>query len=132
MQLSLKEIHTTEGANDGGRDADLLMTILEEREQLEAAHSHADVDELRRRNDGAPSRVLATNSNHTCANAAPLISLSFAISERIHHTVAEIDDAFKHSDFASAQRAVARLQYWTSLQSAIRDWEPGKAVVLKH
>jgi len=59
LQLSLKGIHTAEGANDGGRDADLLMTILEEREQLEEARTHADVDELRRRNDGAASRATA-------------------------------------------------------------------------
>jgi len=74
--------------------------------------------------DGQPCRLRQ--------RPAPLVSLSPAVAERIHRTVAEIDHAFKHSDLAAAQRAVARLQYWTSLQSAIREWEPGKAVVLKH
>ena len=96
------------------------MQLLEERERLEAATTADEVAQLRRENDGS-----AFSAPVFCVCVFPFLTRTFAIgTARVEAAVATMEKAFRANDLAAAREATAELQYWVSLQDAIRDWEP--------
>lgn len=84
-------------------DPELLMEVLEAREQIEAAGSEEEIQEMREQND-----------------------------QRIDESVAVIDGAFKTDDIDMAKSEAVKLRYWINIKESLDAWEKGKPVVLVH
>jgi molecular chaperone HscB len=85
-------------------DPELLMEVLDAREQIEDAgdDEHA-LDALREEN---------------------------ALRER--ESIDVLARCFRDGDLDAAVREAARLRYWVNIRETIDNWEPGKPVVLEH
>lgn len=86
-----------------GKDMELLMAVLEVREEIEQATSEEDLDPVRTANDA-----------------------------RMRASEAALADAFAADDAAAARREAVRLRYWVNIDDALRNWERGKDIVLEH
>lgn len=85
------------------KDMELLMAVLEVREDIERAADEADLEPIRQANDA-----------------------------RMRASEAELASAFAADDAASARREAVRLRYWVNIDDALRNWERGKDIVLEH
>ncbi|KAL1933388.1 hypothetical protein VTP01DRAFT_7478 [Rhizomucor pusillus] len=84
-------------------DPELLMEIMEFREELEEAQTEEQVHELKQRND-----------------------------EKYNETVQHLSSAFANDDLDQAKEYMIQLQYWDNIRRAIVDWAPGKRIEIKH
>tara|TARA_R110002003_G_scaffold206_22_gene15867 strand:- start:6649 stop:7260 length:612 start_codon:yes stop_codon:yes gene_type:complete len=101
--LSLKGIEVAEDETAKVEDAELLMEVLEAREQIEDAEREVDLIEMKHQND-----------------------------QRIRDSEAVLEKAFKDEDIALAKSETVRLRYWINIKESIDNWEQGKPVVLQH
>ncbi|MCJ1313621.1 hypothetical protein MMC25_007300 [Agyrium rufum] len=101
--LSLRGIEVAEDETAKTEDPDLLMEVLEVREDIEAAESEDDLLPLQEHNE-----------------------------RRIEHSVDVLDDAFAKDDLERAKTEAVRLRYWVNIKDSLEAWEPGKPVVLMH
>lgn len=101
--LSLRGIDVAEDETAKVDDPDLLMEVLETREEIEAAEEEEDLIEMKRIN-----------------------------SERIRKSEDVIDKAFKDDDMKLAKEEAVKLRYWVNIQESLHGWEKGKPVVLNH
>ncbi|OBZ87655.1 Iron-sulfur cluster co-chaperone protein HscB, mitochondrial [Choanephora cucurbitarum] len=85
------EVDESESLND----PELLMEVMEFREELEEVSSEEELKPLKQRND-----------------------------ERYQETVNRLQDAFEKQDYDRAKELAIELQYWTSIQNAIHEWHP--------
>ncbi|CAK7225554.1 hypothetical protein SBRCBS47491_005928 [Sporothrix bragantina] len=107
-QYLLKQRHGIDLAGDestvgGATEMDLLMAVLEVREEIEQAQSEADLEPIRAANQ-----------------------------ERIQASEAVLEKAFAADDADTARREAVRLRYWVNIDDALRNWERGKDIVLEH
>ncbi|GAA5861854.1 hypothetical protein JCM3774_001328 [Rhodotorula dairenensis] len=103
----LLSIHgVTIGEADPVTDPDLLMTIMETREELEEAESEQDVTRIRDRNKAERARVIEALSTAFGANSEP--------------------------DLEEARNLVIELRYLDNIEQVCREWQPGKRVELQH
>lgn len=79
------------------------MTVLEVREAIEEATTHAEVDKIKLDNN-----------------------------TRIKEVEGELIKAFKEGRAEDARDKTIELRYWEGLRKACDDWEPGKRVELVH
>lgn len=84
-------------------DPELLMEVLEAREQIEEAEKEEDLMEMRVANE-----------------------------ERIEESVRILEDVFERDDLSAAKSEAVKLRYWINIKESIDGWEPGKPVVLQH
>ena len=84
-------------------DPDLLMEVLEVREQIEAAQEEGELEGLKRANEGNIGR-----------------------SEEV------LDRAFREDDIDLATAEAVRLRYWINIKESLDGWERGKPIVLVH
>lgn len=91
------------GEGESLEDPELLMRVMELREQLEAVEKEDDLEPLRQENDGY-----------------------FA------ETAEVLKAAFAEGDLEAAKKAATELRYWSNIQKACREWEPGQRIELKH
>ncbi|KIW68121.1 Fe-S protein assembly co-chaperone HscB [Phialophora macrospora] len=89
--------------HSGLTDHETLLEVMEAQEALEEATSHEDIEKLMEEN-----------------------------AARIRETEEILGRAFERDDVNEAKRECVRLNYWRSLQGALKDWEPGKDVRLVH
>ncbi|KAI8340003.1 Co-chaperone HscB, C-terminal oligomerization domain-containing protein [Chlamydoabsidia padenii] len=82
---------------------ELLMDVMEVREELEDAETNDDVERIKQAND-----------------------------DKIEETVGQISAAFSKKDLDLAKEYSIQLQYWENIRQAIIDWAPGKRVEIKH
>ncbi|ORZ22035.1 Co-chaperone HscB, C-terminal oligomerization domain-containing protein [Absidia repens] len=82
---------------------ELLMDVMEVREELEEATTNEDVELIKQENDG-----------------------------KIKETVAQLSKAFSEKDLDLAKDYSIQLQYWENIRRAIIDWSPGKRIEIKH
>ncbi|KAI9171564.1 J-type co-chaperone JAC1 [Paramyrothecium foliicola] len=101
--LSLRGVDVANDETLKIEEPDLLMEVLESREDIEAATDEAELDEPRRVND-----------------------------DRIAASEAELERAFRTDDVDAAKREAVRLRYWINIKESLDNWEPGKPVVLQH
>lgn len=84
-------------------EPDLLMLVLEAREEIEEADREEDLEEPRRIND-----------------------------ERIRASEDLLDKAFARDDITAAKREAVRMRYWVNIKESLDNWEQGKPVILQH
>lgn len=101
--LSLRGIEVAEDETAKVDDPELLMEVLEAREQIEEAESEEDLVEMHQTNE-----------------------------ERIERSVAEIERCFKEDDLQGAKNESIKLRYWVNIKESIEGWEKGAPVVLQH
>jgi molecular chaperone HscB len=101
--LSLREIDVAEDETAKVEDPELLMEVLDTREQIEMAHEEEEVQELRAVND-----------------------------ERIAKSEEILEEAFRRDDMERAKKEAVKLRYWINIKESLDAWERGKPVVLIH
>ena len=101
--LSLRGIDVAEDETAKVEDPELLMEVLDAREEIENAGEEEELDEMKRINE-----------------------------ERIERSEAILDEAFKRDDIEGAKGEAVRLRYWVNIKESLDAWERGKPVVLVH
>lgn len=89
------------GAEEG--DKELLMEVLETREEMEEVQEEGDLDALKVRNE-----------------------------ERIANCEDMVGKALESGDLDTARRETVRLRYWVNIRDSLHAWEKGKPVVMVH
>ena len=84
-------------------DPELLMEVLDTREEIENAGEEEELEELKRVND-----------------------------ERIETSEKLLEGAFRDDDMEGAKEEAVRLRYWVNIKESLDGWEKGKPVVLVH
>ncbi|KAM3077480.1 molecular chaperone [Clarireedia jacksonii] len=101
--LSLRGIDVAGDETGKLDDAELLMEVLETREEIEDAQQEEDLKEVRERND-----------------------------RRIEEAEGGLERAFRDDDLEGARREAVKLRYWINIKESLDAWEKGKPVVLVH
>ena len=101
--LSLRGIDVAEDETAKVEDPELLMDVLETREDIEAAEEETQLKPLKERND-----------------------------ERIRESEHILTAAFKSDDMDTAKEESVKLRYWINIKESLDAWEKGKPVVLVH
>ncbi len=101
--LSLRGIDVAEDETAKVEDSELLMEVLEAREQIEEAQQEEDLAEMEHVN-----------------------------RKRIAASILVLKNAFKNDDLERAKKEVVRLRYWNNIEDSIHNWEKGAPVVLQH
>ncbi|KAF1996276.1 Co-chaperone Hsc20, partial [Amniculicola lignicola CBS 123094] len=101
--LSLRGIDTHEDETAKVEDPELLMEVLEAREQIEEAQSEEDLVEMKVENEA-----------------------------RIAESVGILEEAFEKDDVDTAKKEAVKLRYWVNIKESLHGWERGKPVVLEH
>lgn len=84
-------------------DPELLMEVLDTREEIENAQEEEELVELKQAND-----------------------------ERIEASEKVLDEAFMSDNMAMAKEEAVRLRYWVNIKESLDSWEKGRPVVLVH
>lgn len=84
-------------------DGDVLMTVMELREQIEEAS-----DEIK------------------------LAPVKDQAKELIETELSSIEKSFAQSSWTEAKTSAIRLRYWENILKAAADWEPGAEIRLEH
>ncbi|KAM0296314.1 hypothetical protein ACHAPM_010306 [Fusarium culmorum] len=101
--LSLRGVDVANDETLKVEEPELLMLVLEAREEIEDAEKEEDLDEPRAAND---ARI--------------------AESEQV------LEHAFRHDDIEAAKHEAVRLRYWVNIKESLDNWESGKPMVLQH
>lgn len=101
--LSQRGIETAEDETAKVDDPELLMEVLEAREQIEEAESEEDLVSMKEENEG-----------------------------RIRESIKALEQAFAGDDMELAKIETVKLRYWMNISESIANWEKGKPVVLEH
>jgi len=105
--LQQLERQGVEGVPEGTSMADpsLLMEVMELQEALEEAEDEAAVEQVHEANQ-----------------------------EHMQNVLTQLDQAFAHAplDTQRVQALAMQLRYWTNIDKAIREWQPGKRPELQH
>ncbi|KAF7723582.1 hypothetical protein EC973_001823 [Apophysomyces ossiformis] len=91
------------GESESLHDPELLMDVMEVREELEEASTESDVNRIKIQND-----------------------------EKMQETIQNLSTSFANEAFDQAKEYVIQLQYWENIRHAIIDWSPGKRVEVHH
>lgn len=101
--LSLRGIDVAEDETAKVEDPELLMEVLDAREEIENAEEEEELEEMKRINE-----------------------------ERIEKSGSILDEAFKRDDIDRAKGEAVRLRYWVNIKESLDAWEQGKPVILVH
>ncbi|KAI0125585.1 Fe-S protein assembly co-chaperone HscB [Xylariales sp. AK1849] len=101
--LSLRGLDVANDETAKVEDPELLMEVLEAREEIEDAQEESELEGLKTRNEG-----------------------------REQESVAELARCFAEGDSTGAIRECVRLRYWVNIRESLHNWERGKPIVLEH
>ena len=101
--LSLRGIDVAQDETAKVEDPELLMEVLEMREEIESIE-----------------------------NEEELLPLKEANEAKIEKSVEVLDGAFKVDDLNLAKEEAVKLRYWINIKDSLDAWEKGKPVVLVH
>lgn len=101
--LSLNGIDVAEDETAKIDDPELLGEVLEARECIEGAEREAEVEALRVENE-----------------------------RKVERSVEVLGGLCGGGEWEAVRGEAVRLRYWVNVREALRDWEPGKRVVLVH
>ncbi|KAJ4992024.1 Fe-S protein assembly co-chaperone HscB [Stagonosporopsis vannaccii] len=101
--LSQRGIETADDETAKVDDPELLMEVLEAREQIEDAESEEDLVGMKDENE-----------------------------IRIQESIKALEGAFAADDVEMAKSETVKLRYWMNISESIANWEKGKPIVLEH
>ncbi|WYZ34921.1 hypothetical protein EsH8_I_001197 [Colletotrichum jinshuiense] len=101
--LSLRGVDVANDETLKVEDPELLMIVLEAREEIEEATQESELEGQRAAND-----------------------------ERIRGSEQVLEQAFRQDDIETAKREAVNLRYWVNIHESLNNWEPGKPIVLQH
>jgi len=101
--LSLRGINLAEDETAKVEDHELLMEVLDAREEIENAREEEELSDLKQINN-----------------------------KRIEASEKVLDGAFREDDLNTAKVEAVRLRYWVNIKESLDGWERGKPVVLVH
>ena len=101
--MSLRGIDVADDETAKVEDPELLMEVLDAREEIENAQEEEELEEMKRVNE-----------------------------ERIEESEKVLDKAFREDDMALAKEEAVKLRYWVNIKDSLDAWEQGKPVVLVH
>ena len=101
--LFLRGIDVAEDETAKVEDPELLMEVLEAREEIEAAAEESELKPLKERNE-----------------------------ERIKDSESVLESAFRNDDMEIAKEEAIKLRYWINIKESLDAWEKRKPVVLVH
>ncbi|KAH8656998.1 putative chaperone [Tricladium varicosporioides] len=101
--LGLRGVNVADDETAKVADPDLLMEVLEAREEIEGARSEEDLVELKRVNE-----------------------------ERIGRSEEVLERAFREDDLRKAGDEAVSLRYWVNIRESLHAWEEGKPITLAH
>ncbi|OHF01335.1 Fe-S protein assembly co-chaperone HscB [Colletotrichum orchidophilum] len=101
--LSLRGVDVADDETLKVEDPELLMVVLEAREEIEEATAESELEGQRAANEG-----------------------------RIRASEEVLETAFRHDDIETAKREAVNLRYWVNIQESLDNWEAGKPIVLQH
>ncbi|KAK2624462.1 hypothetical protein QTJ16_006412 [Diplocarpon rosae] len=101
--LSLRGIDVAEDEMAKVEDPELLMEVLETREEIESASDEGELDGLKTAND-----------------------------KRIEESEEVLNRAFKEDNMELAKGEAVRMRYWVNIKESLDGWEKGKPIVLVH
>lgn len=101
----LLSINGIEMSSEGEKltDSDVLMTVMEAREQIEEAQTESDLAEVKQ-------------------EAKDLIA----------GELVRLAELFRSGEWQGAKVSAVKLRYWQNIQKAAMDWEPGSEIRLDH
>ncbi|KAG2186946.1 hypothetical protein INT44_003174 [Umbelopsis vinacea] len=99
--LALNGVEVAE--SESLEDPELLMEVMEIREQMEEAETEEDIKKLKQEN-----------------------------IDKIAHTAEQLTKSFKSNNMDEAKELTIQMQYWDNIRRAIVDWAPGKRIELQH
>ena len=101
--LNLRGIDVAQDETAKVEDPELLMEVLDTREEIENAQEEEELEDLRRVNDG-----------------------------RIEESEKVLDTAFREDNMEIAKGEAVRMRYWVNIKESLDNWEKGKPVILVH
>lgn len=101
--LSLRGIDVAEDETAKVEDPELLMEVLDTREEIEDASEEGELEGLKTVND-----------------------------KRIEESEKVLDRAFREDDMDAAKGEAVKMRYWVNIKESLDGWEKGKPVVLVH
>ncbi len=101
--LSLRGLDVADDESAKTDDSELLMVVLEAREEIEEAEEEEQLKPLKMANDA-----------------------------RIKESLEVLERAFREDDLTTAKMEAIKLKYWTNIKESIDAWERGKPVILVH
>ena len=111
-----RDLGSDEDADGGGggkkMDPELLMTVLQTREELEDASGQEAVDAIRAQNKERFQHVLDRLDKIFAATAEP------TNAEKV--------------DWQQVIGLAVQLRYWQNIEDACREWQPGNPIALAH
>ncbi|KAI8581565.1 hypothetical protein K450DRAFT_231935 [Umbelopsis ramanniana AG] len=99
--LALNGVEVAE--SESLEDPELLMEVMEIREQMEEAETEEDIKKLKQEN-----------------------------IDKIEQTAEQLIKSFKSNNMEEAKELTIQMQYWDNIRRAIVDWAPGKRIELQH
>lgn len=111
-------------------DPEVLMEVMELREELEEASTEEEAAQVRAKNKGEYTILIYVMRK----TAAHFFFFILPIAERLDATVDTLKEAFSKQppDTEAARSAAVGLRYWNNIEKAAREWQPGKRVELQH
>jgi len=101
--LALRGVNVAEDETAKIDNPELLMEVLETREEIEAVEDEKELRPLKEHNDS-----------------------------RIEESEKSLDAAFRADDIKTAEQEAVKLRYWINIKESLEAWEKGKPVVLVH
>lgn len=109
----LKEKGVQVNESDSLEDPELLMEVMEFREELEEVTSEQELSALKQRNDGKHKKKVIS-----------CMFLIIKLIDQFNETVDKLKEAFNKQDYENAKKLTIELQYWNSIRNAILEWHP--------
>ena len=99
-------------------DPELLMEVLEAREQLEDASNE---DEAKVVQDGSEGKKKSKNEISLAYIDLFIFFSNLNCAARMNSLVEDISKAFKNKDYPLAKKLTIQLRYWNNIRNAARD-----------
>ena len=106
--LQLEGVHINE--SESLDDTELIMEVMEAREELDTAESREDVDRIRNENEGA----------HLLADGTRCILM--VSTEKIEMLLPKLSSAVQAKDWEAAKRETIKLKYLQGIDAAAEAW----------
>lgn len=107
--LQLEGFPITE--SEGLDDPDLIMEVMEAREELDSAESSEDVD-----------RIRAENGGTRLVRLYEMLYIDITFVEKMNELLPTLSRAFEEKDWETAKKETIKLKYLQGIEAAAKAW----------